>query len=133
MKSRETLIRLKRFQSEDKRRRVAQIEAMIGEFGRMASELDKEIASEEQRSGNSDPSHFAYSTYARAARTRRENLQNSAGELNDQLAQAKAELEEAMAELQKAENLEGREKGLDRSPAIAAVQAGAINRDPVRV
>ena len=47
MKSRDTLIRLKRFQAEEKRRRVAQIEAMIAEFARMASDLDREIARRE--------------------------------------------------------------------------------------
>ena len=67
MKSRDALIRLKRFQVEERRRRVAQIETMINEFTRMASELDREIASEETRAGNTDPSHFAYPTYARAA------------------------------------------------------------------
>ena len=44
MKSRDTLIRLKRFQVEEKRRRVAQIEMMIAEFDRMAVDLDREIA-----------------------------------------------------------------------------------------
>jgi flagellar export protein FliJ len=133
MKSRETLVRLKRFQSDEKRRRVAQIEAMIGEFNRMVAELDREIAGEEQRSGNSDPSHFAYSTYARAARSRRENLKNSASELNEQLASANADLDEALAELQKVENLEGREKGLDRASALAPQPAmGPILLDPVR-
>ncbi|MGB8280814.1 MAG: flagellar export protein FliJ, partial [Pseudolabrys sp.] len=35
MKSRETLIRLKKFQVDEKRRKVAQIEAMIAEFDRI--------------------------------------------------------------------------------------------------
>lgn len=133
MKSRETLIRLKRFQSDEKRRRVAQIETMIAEFGRMVGELDREIESEEQRSGISNSSHFAYSTYARAARTRRDNLKNSANELNDQLASANADLEEALAELQKAENLEGREKGLDRNAGMVAASAGSLALDPARI
>lgn len=132
MKSRETLIRLKRFQSDEKRRRVGQIEAMIGEFGRMIAELDREIAGEEQRSGNNDPSHFAYSTYARAARTRRDNLQNSANELHEQLSSANAELEEAAAELQKVESLDGREKGMERG-GIAAPQMAAMALGPVRI
>ena len=38
MKSRESLIRLKRFQVEEKRRRLSQIETMIAEFDRMAGE-----------------------------------------------------------------------------------------------
>ncbi len=111
MKSRDTLIRLKRFQAEERRRRVAQIEAMIAEFTRIAGELDREIASEEQRSGNANPTHFAYSTYARAARARRDNLTHSADELRGQLEEAKALHAEALDEVSKAQNLEGREKG----------------------
>jgi len=114
MKSRDTLIRLKRFQAEEKRRRVAQIEAMIAEFSRMCSDLDREIATEEQKSGNSDPAHFAYSTYARAARTRRDNLNNSAGELRTQLDEAKSQLRDAQEELAKVQSLEGREKSGER-------------------
>ena len=44
MKSRETLIRLKKFQVDEKRRRVAQIEGMIAEFDRIAGDLEREIA-----------------------------------------------------------------------------------------
>ena len=43
MKSRETLIRLKKFQVDEKRRKVAQIEGMIAEFDRMAVDLEREI------------------------------------------------------------------------------------------
>jgi hypothetical protein len=78
MKSRDTVVRLKRFQVEEKRRRVAQIEMMMADFGRIAAELDREIAHEEQKTGISDPHHFAYSTYARAASQRRDNLRRSA-------------------------------------------------------
>ena len=55
MKSRDTLIRLKRFQVDEKRRRVAQIEMMIAEFNRMAADLDREIAAEEHKAGITDP------------------------------------------------------------------------------
>ena len=115
MKSRDTLIRLKRFQVDEKRRRVAQIEAMIAEFVRMAADLDREILAEEQRAGISDPSHFAYPTYARAARTRRDNLKNSTAELRGQLEEAKVRLEEAIAEHAKVQTLDGREKSLVES------------------
>ena len=110
VKSRDHLIRLKRFQVDDRRRRVAQIEAMIADFGRMSADLDREIATEEQRSGISDPTHFAYPTYARAAIVRRDNLRRSAGELKDQLEEAKAHLAAAAEEMAKAESLEGRDK-----------------------
>ncbi len=110
VKSRDHLIRLKRFQFDERCRRVAQIEAMIADFTRMSSDLDREIASEEQRSGISDPNHFAYPTYARAAVVRRDNLKRSAGELREQLEEAKDQLTVAEEDLKKAESLEGREK-----------------------
>ena len=110
VKSRDHLIRLKRFQVDERRRRVAQIEFMIADFTRMAVDLDREIATEEQRSGISDPTHFAYPTYARAAVVRRDNLKRSTEELKEQMDEAKGLLAEAQEELQKAENLDGREK-----------------------
>lgn len=110
MKSRDTLIRLKRFQVEDRRRRVAQIELMIAEFTRMSADLDREIAAEEKRAGISDPTHFAYPTYARAAMTRRDNVMRSRRELEGQLDEARAAMEDARAELAKAESLDGRER-----------------------
>src|SRR5260370_41253787 len=74
MKSRETLIRLKKFQVDEKRRRVAQIEGMIADFQRMSVDLEREICSEQERAGINDPSHFAYPTYAKAAIQRREHV-----------------------------------------------------------
>ena len=119
MKSRDTLLRLRRFQCDEKRRRVVQIETMIAEFTRMSGELAREIAAEEQRARISDTAHFAYPTYARAARTRRENLVSSIEELRGQFDEAKAALTEAQDELAKAESLEGRDKSGDRVPELA--------------
>jgi len=120
MRSRDTLIRLKRFQAEEKRRRVRQIELMVAEFTRMAIDLDREIVNEEKRAGISDPNHFAYPTYARAAVARRDNLKRSIGELTAQIEEAKAAQEEAQAELLKYESLEGREKAVERAVESAA-------------
>ena len=114
MKSRDTLIRLKRFQLEEKRRRVRQIEMMLAEFTRMIGDLDREIANEEKRAGIADPAHFAYPTYARATSVRRDNLKSSIAELLGQSEEAKAAQEEAEAELLKFESLEVRDKTNDR-------------------
>jgi flagellar protein FliJ len=115
MKSRETLIRLKRFHVDEKRRQVAQIETMIAEFGRMAADLDREIAVEQERAGITDPAHFAYPTYAKAALQRRDNLLRSGGDLKQQLDDARAALEEALDELKKVESLEERDQQRERS------------------
>ena len=74
MKSRDSLIRLKRFHADEKRRQVAQMEAMIAEFERMAKELDDQVLAEQERSGIHDAGHFAYPTFAKAAMQRRDNL-----------------------------------------------------------
>jgi len=123
MKSRETLIRLKKFQVEEKRRKVAQIEAMIAEFDRMAGDLDREIAAEQERSGIRDPGHFAYPTYAKAAMQRRENLKRSADELKVQLDDAKAALGEAFEEMKKVELLDERDQARERAEEDARQQA----------
>ncbi len=122
MKSRETLIRLKKFQVDEKRRKVAQIEVMIAEFERIAADLDREIKVEQDRAGIHDPAHFAYPTYAKAAITRRENLRRSAGELKGQLDDAKATLGEAFEELKKVEMLDERDKAHERAEANAREQ-----------
>jgi flagellar export protein FliJ len=120
MKSRENLVRLKQFQVNDRRRRLAQLDTMIAEFDRMAGELDAQIATEEKKAGIADINHFAYPTFAKAARTRRDNLKNSRADLMAQRGLAQALLAEAEAELSKAEALDARDRR-DGEAARAAV------------
>src|ERR1700756_5971146 len=122
MKSRETLIRLKKFQVDEKRRKVMQIEGMIAEFDRMAADLDREIIAEQERAGIHDPAHFAYPTYAKAALNRRENLKRSADELKGQLDDAQAALQEAFEELKKVELLDERDQARERMDEYAREQ-----------
>jgi flagellar export protein FliJ len=126
MKSRETLIRLKRFQVDEKRRKVTQIESMIAEFERIATDLDREIKAEQDRSGIHDPAHFAYPTYAKAAMQRRENLKRSATDLKLQLDDAKATLAEAFEEMKKVELLDERDQMRERAEEEAREQAGLM-------
>jgi flagellar export protein FliJ len=109
MKSRDALIRLKRFDVEEKRRKVADIEAMIGDFNHMAVDLDRQIAIEQERAGITDVNHYAYPTFAKAAIQRRNNLTASASDLAAKLAAARGDLDEASDELNKIELLEERD------------------------
>ena len=114
MKSRETLVRLKKFLVDERRRKVAQIETMIAEFDRMAGDLEREIRLEQDRAGIHDPAHFAYPTYAKAAIARRENLKRSIDELRIQLEDAKSALGEAFDDLKKVELLDVRDQMRER-------------------
>ncbi|BBE72633.1 flagellar export protein FliJ [Oharaeibacter diazotrophicus] len=117
MKSRNSLIRLKRFQVDEKRRQVTQIEVMIAEFERMAAELDEQILAEQKRVGISDVAHFAYPTFAKAAMQRRDNLMVSADDLRVQLDAARAALSEAVEDMKKIELIEERDHVRERAEA----------------
>ena len=124
MKSRsESLIRLKKFQVDEKRRQVAQIEMMIADFERMASELDQQIEIEQTKTGISDVAHFAYSTFAKAALTRRDNLLNSANDMKSKLEVAQDGLAEALEDLKKVELLDQREHQREAQEQLKVEQA----------
>ncbi|HUU25871.1 MAG TPA: flagellar export protein FliJ [Methyloceanibacter sp.] len=109
MKSRDAVIRLKRFEVDEKRRKVEEIEAMIGEFNTMATDLDRQIAIEQERAGVSDVNHYAYPTFAKAAIQRRDNLAESVAGLEAKLASAREDLDEAGEDLKKIELLQERD------------------------
>ena len=133
MKSRDAVIRLKRFEVEEKRRKVAEIEMMIGEFSHMAGDLDRQIAIEQERAGISDVNHYAYPTFAKAAIQRRNNLTASAADLEAKLMAARGDLDEANEELKRIELLEERdaerlriEQGRNLQPDLIEVGAHRV-------
>jgi len=97
MKARDSVLRLRRFAADEAARKVADLEQMIREFQNIALDLERQIASEEDRTGVRDRNHFAYSTFAKAAAQRRENLQTSIGDLEVKLDAARREAEDAKA------------------------------------
>ncbi len=122
MKSRDSLIRLKRFQVDEKRRQVSQIEMMIADFDRMISDLDDQIVSEQNRVGIHDITHFAYPTFAKAAIQRRDNLRVSIKDLEDKMEQAREELSIAVEDLKKIELIEERDQARERAEKDAQEQ-----------
>jgi len=102
MMSFETTLRLKRFEADEKARKVQDLEYMIHDFEQMSSDLARQIMAEEERTGIKDASHFSYSTFAKSAAQRRDNLMASIEELRDKLQVAQQELDEAKDSLEKA-------------------------------
>ena len=109
MKPRESLTRLKAFQVKQINQTREQLVATLESFSGMVRDLEAQIEAEEKRAGITDPNHFAYPMPAKAARTRRDNLEASSRELKVQLDAANIALEEAEAELAKAEAKERRD------------------------
>jgi len=92
-----------RFEYDEKRQQVNDLEMMIADFRRMANDLDQQIKIEQQAAGVSDVNHFSYPTFARAAITRRDNLRSSVGELEKRLDRARQEALDAFEQLKLSE------------------------------
>jgi flagellar export protein FliJ len=108
MKSNDTLLKLRRFEVNEKMQKVAEIDAMIGDFRRMADDLAHQIKVEEESCGVRDVNHFSYPTYAKAASQRRDNLLASIAALQTKQEEARGQLVEAQEELKKSELVEER-------------------------
>jgi flagellar FliJ protein len=115
MTSRQSKLRLRQFEVEERRQKISDIQHMITDFSRIAADLDQQVRAEEQRAGISDITHFSYPIYAKAARQRRDNLLSSITDLERKLIEVRAELEKAGAELEKVAMIEGRESDRGRS------------------
>lgn len=123
MKSRKSLIQLRRFEVDERRQTVADIETMIGELQQMVIDLERQIEVEQEKAGVSDVNHFAYPTFAKAAIVRRDNLKNSCAELETKLEEARDQLSEAFEELKKVELIEERDAERVRVHEAAKEQA----------
>lgn len=110
MASLESLVQSKKSQVDQRTRAVVQIESMIADFERLAANLELEIRSEEDRTKNHDPSHFAYSTLAKANIQRRDNLKQSIDKLRVQLSVAQRALQKSSEELEAATRLAAAEQ-----------------------
>lgn len=109
MKVRESVMRYKRFDADEKVQKVTALEQMLHEFEQMATDLERQIQAEEERTGVRDVNHFAYSTFARSAAQRRENLLVSITDLHDRLNAAIQERDEAVAELNQVDAVQQRD------------------------
>lgn len=99
MRMHEQAMQLKQTEIDEKRRQVDQIEKMIEDFNRMIDNLDHDVEAEHRRTGIYDSENVAYSTLARAAVQRRENLQTSIADLQRQWKKSAAALERSEIEL----------------------------------
>lgn len=122
MKSRETLIRVQRFNVDEKRRQLADIDMMIADFRQKEADLEQQIEIEQERAGISDVTHFAYPTFAKAAIGRRDNLATSIAGLEARRTEAADQLADAVGELKRLEILNERDQTRRRSAAAKAEQ-----------
>jgi len=115
------LFRRKQFEVNEMERRVALFGTMIRDFDNMIAELDRQIAAEEARTRIKDPEHPAYSTFAKAATRRRQNLLISVAHMKSMLDVAERELHEVTIQLRDLQSMQNNQP--PPVPANAAPEA----------
>lgn len=105
MKSIGTLIRLKRWALDEKRRALADLERLRTEMVERAGALEKEIAAE-QGAAPAEVVQFAYAAYVRRAMGQREALAQSIAGIDGQIAEAQLEIGEVFSELKRYERVQ---------------------------
>ena len=124
MRSRETLLRLHRFRTEERRRQASDIDGMIQDLTKKYDELDAHVRFEESRNNVTDPANVNYSMAAKATRGRRDNLLKSIADLKDQKEAVMAQLGEEENNLRKVEMLVEKESGVS---AAASTQTQVVH------
>jgi hypothetical protein len=122
MKPRDSTVKAKRFEVAERARKIASLEGTIRDFELMASDLARQIANEEDRTGIRDQAHFAYSTFAKAAAQRRANLLTSVADLKAKLELARRDHEDALLALKRLEPAEERDRSQHKG--VSRVVAG---------
>jgi flagellar protein FliJ len=127
MKARDSTLRLKRFDVAERARKAGDMEIMVRDFEQMIVDLTRQITAEEERTGLKDPLHFAYSTFAKSAALRRDNLMTSVEDLRAKLDAARRDHDVALDELRRLEAAEPRDVGGDRGRIRGERPAAAAN------
>lgn len=107
MKARKTLIRLQKWQVDDKRKRLAELQSLRESLLLKIQAVDETVAREQRIVGASAESAneigFAYGPFAQAAIWQKNNLQHSLESLSGQISAAESEVMEAYAALKRQE------------------------------
>ncbi len=112
MKGLDSLIRLHRWQLDEKRRHLVELERLSQRLAAQMRELEVEFKNEQQVAGSSAEAAMTYGDYAQAAIGRREKLNASLAGLQSQRIVAKEDVSEAYRELKKYELVKARNQRL---------------------
>ena len=104
------MIRLHKWQLDEKRRNLVDLEKMRDEIYQKLQDLQDELVSEQQKMTESSVVSISYGGYAQQVIVRRENMENSIAEINVSIEEMKDQVAESFKELKKYEVVEQRER-----------------------
>ena len=106
-----TLIRLHKWRLDEKRRALAELQALADKLAQDTARLEREILAEQEIARTSPEASFGYGNFAKQAIERRRRLAESVAQVEHQIAEATEEMAEAFQELKRYELAqEGRDR-----------------------
>ncbi len=109
-KSMTGLIRLHKWQLDEKRRNMGELEKMRSELLHNLQHLQDELAAEKKMAASSPIVSINYVGYAQQVMVRRENIKNSISEVDASIENMKDQVAEAFKELKKYQVVEQRKQ-----------------------
>lgn len=103
MSALDSLIRLHRWQVDERRRHLADLEGLAAQLTEEHHRLDREEARERGAAAASPEAAFTYAAYARQLIERRRKLAQSQAEVAEQIERSRAALAEALQEVKRYE------------------------------
>lgn len=103
MSSLKTIIRLHKWQLDEKRRALAELQNLADRLKAELERLKEEVANEQETARNNPDFAFNYANYAQAAMERGRRLTQSLGQVDVQIAVATDQMAEAFQELKRYE------------------------------
>jgi flagellar export protein FliJ len=103
MSALDSLIRLHRWQLDERRRQLADLDQLLYKLRQEELKLDAEQSTEQQVAGASAEAAFGYGGYARGVVERRRKLAQSIVEVEQQIVQAREALAETYQEVKRYE------------------------------
>jgi flagellar protein FliJ len=103
MSALDSLIRLHRWQLDERRRHLADLEGLAAQLTEEHHRLDREEVREQAAAAAAPEAAFAYAAYARQLIERRRKLAQSQAEVAEQIERSRAALAEAFQEVKRYE------------------------------
>lgn len=125
MKGLDAVIRLHRWQLDEKRRKLANLERLRADLDQQGARLDKDMAIEAELVSNSRAEmRLGYTTWLEAAMLRRKTIEASLANISAQVASTYEEVTAAFQETKKFETLAESRKRQAQANAARIEQAG---------
>jgi flagellar export protein FliJ len=104
------IIRLQRWQLDEKRRNLAELEGMRQDFENRIAHLDAELEREKAIAAEGGDTNFRFSDFVAATIARKQSIQESILNIDKEIEAARDDVAEAFQELKKLETVDARQQ-----------------------